>query len=202
MRALGALALVGLLYLLWSAWDHRETLDSLRERGPLPFIAAMVLLPAVGVPMTPLFLLAGATFGRRIGLLAALLALALNLTLCYFIARSGLRRALAAILRRFNYELPDFSGENKRALRFVLAVKLTPGVPAFVKNYGLGATGVPFGLFMVCSMLVSGIYATLLVLVGESLLEHQLDRGAVAVIVLIALAAAVWWWRKRQQDRR
>ena len=79
-------------------------LGSRRDAGvaaagdPGAVLCRHVAVPAIGVPMTPLLLLAGATFGPGIGLLGSLLALALNLTLCYWIAnlmRPGLRRCYA-----------------------------------------------------------------------------------------------------------
>jgi hypothetical protein len=33
-------------------------------------------------------------------------------------------------------------------------VKLAPGIPQFVKHYGLGVAGVPFGLYLGASMLI------------------------------------------------
>ncbi len=62
-RVLVGLGLAALVFALWSAWD-REAMTAWKEdAGPLPFFAAMALLPAVGIPMTPFFVMAGATFG-------------------------------------------------------------------------------------------------------------------------------------------
>jgi uncharacterized membrane protein YdjX (TVP38/TMEM64 family) len=101
-------------------------------------------------------------------------------------------------LRHFDYELPDFDEEGKSALRFTLLMKLTPVLPGFAKNYGLAVAGVPFSVYFVTSMLITGLFATAWILIGESLLEHRFDRtvllGAAAVLLL---TVAVLWWRKR-----
>jgi uncharacterized membrane protein YdjX (TVP38/TMEM64 family) len=196
-RILAMLFLLGLLFLLWSAWRSGALQAWLGGARPIPFFVAMAVLPALGVPMTPLFILAGVTFGRWLGLLGSLAALALNLTGCYWIARSGMRRWLVTVLSQVGYQLPDLTQKDKRARRFVVTVKVTPGVPGFLKTYALGAAGVPFALFFFWSMLISGVYAAGLVLIGDSLLEHRPGPGVVAAIVLLVLGIVVWRWRKR-----
>ena len=58
-------------------------------------------------------------------------------------------------------------------LRFTLAVKAAPGVPSFVKNYVLGMVGIPFALYFGLSLLVTGAYAALCIVLGESLLTND-----------------------------
>lgn len=197
-RVLGGLALAAVAFVLWSAWDRDAMTVWKEDAGPLPFFAAMATLPAIGIPMTPFFVIAGATFGVGLGLVGSGVALGLNLVLCYGIARSGLRARLAALLRRFGYELPDF--EEKGAVRFTMLVKLAPGVPGAAKNYLLGLTGVPFPLYLGLSILMSGAYGAVCVVLGVSLFEHDVHRAAVAGAVVLALAVALgaWWWARRR----
>ena len=171
-----------------------------QQAGALPFFAAMAVLPAIGLPVTPFFVLAGATFGVVFGLLGSGAALGVNLALCYGIARSGLRPWLESLLRRFGYQLPDFEEKDRGALRFTLLVKFAPGIPAVAKNYLLGMTGVPFLLYFGLSMLITGAYAALCVVLGVSLLEHSLGRALVPGAIAVALALGLWWWRRRRSD--
>jgi len=199
LGGVGVVLVGALLVLLWKAYDHEAVMAWFREAHPLPYFAAAAVLPIFGVPMAPFFILAGATFGRWPGLIGAEIALGVNLVLCYWIAHSGLRRWLISLLHRFGHELPTFSETNKRTFRFIVTVKLTPGPPTVVKNFTLGAAGVPFGLFFGSSMLITGIYAALLVILGESILAHQPSRGLIALAVVVVLAVlARWWLRKRQ----
>jgi uncharacterized membrane protein YdjX (TVP38/TMEM64 family) len=144
---------------------------------------------------------AGATFGVRLGLVGSLIALAANLIASYRIARSGLRPHLERLFQRFDYELPNFDGQPRNALRFTLMVKFAPGVPAFVKNYGLGVAGVPFTLYFVASMLITGVYSALLVVLGESLFTHETNMVVVAGGAVLLVAFAVYLWRKRSNER-
>jgi uncharacterized membrane protein YdjX (TVP38/TMEM64 family) len=197
-RILWVLGVALLALVAWSVWDHRDALMGWKEEaGPVKFFAAMAVLPALGVPITPLFVLAGATFGVGPGLLGSGVALGLNLILCYGIARSALRPWLESLLGRFEYELPDFKEREGGALRFTLLVKFAPGAPAVAKNYLLGLTGVPFPLYFGASMLITGVYAVLCVVVGGSLFEHDVGRVLLAAAIVAVLGGGLWWWRKR-----
>jgi uncharacterized membrane protein YdjX (TVP38/TMEM64 family) len=198
-RVLAVAASIALALLLWSIWDHEAFLSWMQRARPLPFFSAMAILPAFGIPTTPLCLLAGATFGVRLGLLGSAGALAANLALCYWIAR-WMRPRLASLLRRFDYELPDIAKSDRSPVRFTLAVKLAPGVPSFVKTYGLGVAGVPFLAYFVVSLLITGIYAASLIVLGESLFAHNLSRTLLTVAVGVALALGMWLWRRRRKQ--
>ncbi|MGN6110920.1 MAG: hypothetical protein ACTHU0_37815 [Kofleriaceae bacterium] len=201
-RALLVAGAAVVLYLAWAIWKSGAVVDWMRSARPLPFFIALAVLPALGAPITPLFLAAGATFGIHVGLIGTALALAANLALCYWIARSRLRGPLEALLRRFGHALPDFRAPGRSALRWTLALKLAPGLPGFVKNYGLGAAGVPFPLYFGLSMLITGAYAAALVVLGESLFEHEVGRSvAVAVAIAAVVAGGVWWWWRRRRRR-
>lgn len=200
--ALAALALVGILYLVWSAYDHEAVMAWLRELRPLPFFAAMAVVPALGIPATPLYVFAGASFGPLLGLIGSWIALAVNLVLCYWIARR-LRPQLTWLLRRFRTELPDFAERDRGVVKFTLGVKLAPGVPTFVKNYVLGFVGVPFKPYFAVSMLFTAVYGAAFVLMGDSLVGHELGRTTlVAVALLAAVALAVAWRRRKQRSTR
>lgn len=192
------------LYFAWLLWDYDAVIAWMQRARVFPFFLAMALLPAVGLPITPFLLLAGATFGVSTALIGTAIAIAANFTLCYWIGRSGLRPRLLSLLDRFGYNLPDFNAADQppaRAVRFAALLKVAPGVPAFIKNYGLGAAHVPYGIALVVTLLISGAYAAALIVLGESVFEHDLGRGAIALAVIAVLAGIVWWrGRKRNED--
>jgi uncharacterized membrane protein YdjX (TVP38/TMEM64 family) len=198
-RVLLVLGLIAVGLIAWVVWDH-DLIGRWKETAsPLPFFIGMAIAPAFGFPISPLFVLAGATFGRRIGLIGSFAALGANLALCYWIARSGLRPWLVRLLSRFDYELPDFEKKSKGSWRFTLMVKATPGIPQFVKNYGLGVAGVPFALYFVSSMIISGFYAVVLNVLGQSLFRHQSVKSIIIAGGVVVLAAGIWLWIKRSR---
>jgi len=198
---LAGLAVLIVSVVLWSS----SVGDAIRawksDAGVVTFFGVMTVLPAVGVPMTPFFALAGATFGQRVGLIGSMAALALNLILCYRLARSQLRPRIAPLFERFGVRLPELESERKRgrALRFTVLVKLAPGLPAFAKNYALGIAGVPFALYFVVSMIITGIYGAALIVLGESVFRHDVDRTMAAAIAIVLAAAATWFVARRSR---
>ena len=197
-RLAAALAVVGLALVVWSVWDHRALMAWIERTRPLPFFSLMAILPAIGVPVTPLFVLAGARFGITIGMVGSLIALAANLAGCYWIARR-MRPFFESLLRRFSFRLPNIEKSGKSRIRFVMAVKFAPAVPAFVKHYALGLAGVPFGIYLGLSMLITGVYAVLLVALGESLLDHKIDRAVWVALAALALVLFAWWRSRRKR---
>jgi len=195
-RALGVASLVGLALLLWAVWDREAATAWMSEARPLPYFAAVALLTAVGAPITPFFIVAGATFGLRVGLMGSVLALAVSLAVTYWMARK-LRPRVESLARRFDHKLPHLGDAGRNALRFTLMVKLAPGVPVFLKNCGLAVAGVPFVVYLGVSMLITGAYVAALVVLGESLLEHDLRRVlALAAAFAVLAALGLRWWRR------
>lgn len=186
--------------LWWRWWDLSAFFAWQREAGPVPFFLALAILPAIGFPTTPFYVLAGAMFGVVGGLIGSAVSLAINLLLCFWIARSGLRRWLEAILARTAYRLPTMEGS--RAIGFALLVKLTPGAPTTIKTYIIALSGVPFWAYFVLSFTITFAWAAGFIVLGESLLDRDFGQAGWALAALALLALAVWWgrrfWKRRQ----
>ena len=196
-----ALVFVMVVAVVWIRFDHGAFEAWREEAGPVPFFAALAVLPAFGVPTTPFYVLAGAMFGVAGGLAGSAASLALNLLLCYWIGqRSGLRHWLKRRLRRWSRDLPELEG--RRAIRFALLVKFVPGAPTFLKNYLLILAGVPFRVYFGLSFVVTMAWAAGFIVLGESMLDRDFGQASWAAGGLAALALAVWlgarYWRGRR----
>jgi uncharacterized membrane protein YdjX (TVP38/TMEM64 family) len=210
----GGLALLALVVLLqfWSVQELVALAKGGIERvrawaetvGPLPFFAAMALLPAVGFPISVFTLMAGGLFARQIGLgwtiVAALLAMGVNLALTYWLARYALRPLLEGLVRRLGYGLPEVSKENHAGL--TLFIRVTPGPPYFVQSYLLGLAEVRFVTYFWLSWLVQGAYAVALVVFGDSLMQGNGKVIFIAVSVLVGIAVAVKMLRRRMERKK
>ncbi|MBA4136949.1 MAG: hypothetical protein C0518_06500 [Opitutus sp.] len=151
-----------------------EVIAQLREAGPLVFFGAMAVLPSFGFPLLPFALTAGPVFGERYGaggvIGAAVVAVACNVTLSYLLAAHALRPWAKALLARWGYS--DAWMRRDFGWRWVLFVRIAPGLPFFVQSYLLGVMRAPFVRYLVISTVVPGIYLAATILLGDSL-WHQ-----------------------------
>ena len=198
-RAGIALLVVGLAYVMVSIWDRDALVRWMSEASPVPFFLAMAVLPAIGVPLSPFMIVAGATFGIWLGMIGSVVAIALNLCIAYAIAHSTLRRRITSLFARFHYKVPDFTAGGRAAWRFATAIKLTPALPSFAKTYVLAVTAVPFPIYFGVSLAISMAFAVAWIVLGDSLLAHDLSEASLAAIAIaVLLVVAVMWWRKRR----
>ena len=170
-----------------------------RELGPGVFFGAMLILPAFGVPMSLFTIPAGEAFAPRMGLgvviAIALVVLAVNLALTYWVSRYALRPLMTGLIKRYGYSVPKVTPEN--ALTVTLGVRLTPGPPYALQGYLLGLAEVPFGLYMWVSWLVQGAWGVGFIVLGQGIMNGNIALVAKGVGVLVVVVAVVQVLRKR-----
>ena len=176
---------------------------TVREFGPVVFFGAMMILPAFGVPMSLFTIPAGEAFAPRLGLglviAIALVVLAVNLALTYWVSRYALRPLLTGLIKRYGYSVPRVTPEN--ALTVTLIVRLTPGPPYAMQGYLLGLAEVPFGLYMLVSWLGQAPYAVGFIVLGQGLLNGNFSLIAKGLAVLVVVIAVVQLVRKKLTKR-
>ncbi len=185
-----------LVWLLWHYWDHEAFLIWKNNAGPVPFFLALAILPVIGFPTTPFYLIAGATFHLPTALIGSLLALMVNLTLSYLLARGPLRSLLEKWLARSGRELPNV--EKVGHLRFTVVMKCLPGLPAFLKHSAVALAGVPFPIYFSVSLMFSGFYAAGFIVLGESFLDKDYTQALIALGVLAGIASVIFILRRRK----
>lgn len=188
---------LGLAWYFFNGWDWEAFLAWKRQVGVVPFFAGLAVLPLIGVPTTPLFIIAGATFGLTTALAGTAIAIAINQALSYWLARHVLKQVLIGLLQRWGYELPAFT--PGKALSFLILMRLAPGLPAFLKNYTTALFDIPFGIYLAVSWMITFAYALSFIVLGDSLYNGDLREGAVALLMLLAVVAGFAWINKRQQ---
>jgi uncharacterized membrane protein YdjX (TVP38/TMEM64 family) len=172
--------------------------------GPAVYFGAMALLPAVGVPMAPFALAAGPLFGAQLGfaalILFSILAITVNLTLTYWLARRWLRPFLAQLLARFGYALPVVKGGDITDL--IVLLRATPGIPFFAQNYLLGLANAPFGRYLAISCAIQWTINVAFLLFGEALSQGRGKTVLTAVLLLVAITVATNLARKHLMRKK
>jgi uncharacterized membrane protein YdjX (TVP38/TMEM64 family) len=178
-------------------------MDLIRRVGPVAFFLAMAVLPTAAVPFSLFTIPAGEAFAPQLGLgtviAIALVVLAVNLALSYWVARYALRPVLTRLLQRYGYAVPRVTPDN--ALAVTLVMRLTPGPPYVVQCYVLGIAEVPFGLYMIVSWLCQAPWVVGFIVLGQGLLNGNFIVAAKGLGVLVVLVVAVQWLRKKYAKR-
>jgi len=177
---------------LWHGWVE-NVLGWVRS-APFPlFIVLVGILPMVGVPVTAMYLAAGAVYSPVYGLWGTLggicLGLMLNLLLSYY-ATQLFRGPVDRLLKRFGASLPDFSGLP--AWKVILLVRITPGAPLMVQNLLLGLAGLPIRQYLVISMAAEILIALGYLTAGHSFATGQwgfLPVGIALVVIAVLVAS-------------
>lgn len=190
------------MFVLWELSQHwSQFLAWKADAGFVPFFLGLALLPLVGIPNTPLFVLAGATFDLKTALIGCSIATAINLILSHWLARRWLRDWLTRFLARWHFKPPTVNVDN--ALTALLLVRVTPGLPAALRNYAAALIDVPFPVYLIASWTTTLIYAVGLIVLGDSLSNSNLTEAGVAVVLLgMALGAIVWFLKHQRNNRR
>ena len=140
----------------------------------------MAFLPLVGVPVTFLYVIGGARFGTAGGLIAAALAIAINLLLTYWLTKCVLTRPIAAFFKKTKYKMPQVpKGEY---ISVSLLTALVPGVPYTAKNYLLVLAGVPFKYFFWVLLPAHFVHASLGILFGD--MTKDLTTGKIIFLIV------------------
>jgi uncharacterized membrane protein YdjX (TVP38/TMEM64 family) len=183
------LVVVGIGLWLWRPTAGlKDVLDAFQRAGPIPFFAALAVLPLIGAPTTPFYLLAGPAFGPGIGLLGTAVSLAAQQFLGYWLARRWLHGWMERIIARTRFQVPEVKAENH--VRFTIVVRLAPGVPSWTKTYLGGLARTPFLTFFWISWPISLAYAAVFILLGDAAFSRdwrELILAAVVVATLILL---------------
>jgi uncharacterized membrane protein YdjX (TVP38/TMEM64 family) len=170
-----------------------------RDAGPAVFFAAMALLPAVGFPLAAFTFAAGPVFGPSMGVgnvvACAIAAVTVNVVLTYWIAARALRPAVAWVLRRCGYALPEIRAGA--AWPVVLLVRVVPGPPFFVQSYLLGVARVPFAIYLSVSTLVPAADISATILFGDAVVRGDRRAMAGAGALFLAAGAALHLIRRR-----
>jgi uncharacterized membrane protein YdjX (TVP38/TMEM64 family) len=178
---------------------HAESF--LNSVPPLLYFLAFAILPAIGVPLTMFYLTAIPVLGGVhpvIGILIALTAVALNMTLTNLLARSVLHPGIEWVIRHRQLSIPKIQPANE--WKVVLATRLSP-IPFALQNYLLALGHARWRNYLGLSMLVQGAIGVAMMLVGESILSGGLGYILLALFAFLLLNLLSDYLRKRFSDR-
>ncbi len=197
MLRLGAWVALTIMVVAGAGWFFRDSLTPLvvgygeafwvflKQTNPLLFFGLFAVLPALGCPISPFYLIAPGLYALQWNMLGFGLAMILNISLGYWVAAGFLRPLAEKLVARAGHKVPRI--QSSEAGKMTLIVRIMPGVPFCLKNYLLGLAGVPYKTYMWASWPIELAWALAIVIVGESIFEGKAGLGLLGGVFLIGL---------------
>ncbi|MBK8477714.1 MAG: VTT domain-containing protein [Opitutaceae bacterium] len=135
------------------------------------FYLAVALLPFTFFPVSLLYLSAGAVHGIIPSMLGIVLAMAVNISLGYWLAAGPLHNWISRWFARRDRAVPVLPADEH--IWAVLAVRFTPAFPLMVQNYLLGLARVPFRKYFWVSLAAEVLIALGYILAGDALTQDH-----------------------------
>lgn len=179
----------------WAAF-----LTAVGHANPALLFLAVVILPLLGCPASPLLVAIGIRLGALYGLAFVGAAYLLNFTAGYWLARGVFHAPLGRWLERRGQRIPQIAPADET--QFILLLRITPGPPLFMQTYILGLARVDFGRYLLFSMLVQLGYSFALLSLGQSLHSNAIWHAVLAVGLVIGVGLAVNLFRRWLVARR
>lgn len=170
-----------------------------KNTPPALFIALMVVLPLIGIPISIFLIMAGIKFGILYAVLLWAVVLLSHTLISYYLARALRRPLMRLLTEKMGYDVPEVPEQHEALYSFVfLAV---PGIPYAVKNYLLPLAGIPFRYCVLMNTIVQLVLGLPFIVLGKSATDMDLRLLLFAAGFFLVGFFAVWWVEKRYGDK-
>ncbi len=174
----------------------RQVIIDYAEKIPaMWFLAAFLLLPLIGFPVSLFLLAAGVRFGLAGGMAMAGVALLFHHVVAYHVTHGWFRAWMRLRLERAGYAIPPIKRQHRAWFTALFAALRGP--PYILKLYLLALTDVPFRIYLGVGAPVYIIFCLIPVGAGSAIL--QVDATWLYVIVALSgLLLVVGYWMRRR----
>src|SRR5689334_2218930 len=155
--------------------------------GPL-YIVGFAIVAALGIPLTPLVLLAGALFGFLEGAVVAWVGLILGTSGAYWIARLIGGSLVSRVLAGHEDIIAKLHG--RRGFLALLRLRAIPLIPSLLLDYSAGTARMDYVAYVGATMLGS-LTSTMIFVYLASNVATGLTKGAAHEALLWSVAAGV-----------
>jgi uncharacterized membrane protein YdjX (TVP38/TMEM64 family) len=169
-----------------SAERIRDAGDDVGAIGPIAFVPASIALSCMFVPGPVLAGGAGLLFGTALGTPVALTAAVLGACTQCLIARYAAGRQIQAILPDRVRRIDEFL--ERRGFLAVLYVRLAPGIPYTLANYGAGLTRLKLRDLAAGTAVGAAPRTFAYVALGGNLTDLGRPEAVIAIVLLVVLA--------------
>jgi uncharacterized membrane protein YdjX (TVP38/TMEM64 family) len=180
------------LYFLHPEWFLHERLVAMGRNMPAGWLlAAFLVLPALGFPISIPLLIAGMRFGFVWGMAWSAVAVAFHHVLIYWMAHGWMRPRIVKWLEDSPYQIPEI--DRRHQVGWTVFFAAAHGPPYALKLYLLALTDMPFRIYAGVGAPVYILFCALPVGIGSSVWNVD---PLWAYVVLGAAALALWLFCK------
>lgn len=209
--AMGLSAAIGAVGLVWSIGDGltagmlhrsvedvREAIEAWGAWAAFGSVSLMVLHSVLPLPGELIAIANGMLFGPVWGTVITWIGAMIGAALSF-----GAARYLAApiVARGLSREHADLLADWRSRPGILLLVRLVPIISFNLINYGAGAAGVGWWLFLWTTAVGILPITILSVVLGDRLLEASWIEWSAAAVAILLVACAVRWIRDRSVGR-
>ncbi len=176
--------------------DYLDVLRGwLKQLGPwgVPvFILFFALSIVFALPMILIVFMLGVLLGPVLGIVVVGAGAAFGMSLCFLISRYLARERISSWLARHEKfaQLDRLASENGALIVFLM--RLVPGFPFWLPNYGFGLTGISFKTYIIASWLGILPCMILYVLGANALISGASEGKIPAPLLLIVCGMGIF----------
>jgi uncharacterized membrane protein YdjX (TVP38/TMEM64 family) len=170
--------------------------------GPVVFVIAFGLLAVFPIPASVFVILAGAVWGWKLGTLYSVAGALIAASLSYWVARY----LGAGVLDYFGPAGRTITGKLRGvSFKSFFLIRLIPGIPFVVFNYGAGAAGVRFPQFVlataasVAPLMLVFTYSADALMAGTLAKEEAVKRLIIAAVLIATVVLLPSLFRRRAE---
>lgn len=164
------------------------------------FLAAFLVLPLFGAPISPFLILSGVRFGFLTGMGVASMAILIHNFLAFHIVHGRMRKWIGDRLTRKGHKIPTPKEQNQ-AWFTVLFVGFQ-GPPYAVKLYLLALTEIPFRYYFWLGVPIYIFFALIPVGAGSSAVAMNPLWAYAGIFGIMGLILAIRWLRGKIAPKR
>lgn len=158
--------------------------------SPIFYVLFHIVFAICLIPCSPMALIAGAIWGKWLGLGLSILAAFLSSCTTFCLSRRLLKKKIYALLSKRYSKTDWFLQQTKQhGWKFVASVQLNPAAPASTLGYLFGLTGIELSRYALLTLLFMMPLQVILVIVGDSFSKALL--GQLSWIILGGLMVLI-----------
>lgn len=177
----------------------RHQAEELGKINPIVLIAAIAILPAVGFPVSIFYIIGSIAYGVVWGLVYSGIGVALNISLCYWIANSFFRKWIVSYIGKRGHKAFGVPKAQQRST--VIAVRLMPGIPLSVHNYILGVAAIPFKKYLIYSWPIEMFWAVFFILAANTAIKQTTESVILVLLGVLAVGLLIRVFRSIAKEK-